>query len=80
MSNTDHRPAKSTPALYAAAYPFGRHPGAPRTLRRFCGLATRSAFVAARMSDRPTADGYRCTLQARDLTPTERRALSTLSR
>ncbi len=77
MSNTTHRTAAR---FYAATYPFGQRAGQPRTLRAFCGLATRSAFVAARMSDHPHGDGFRCTLQARDLTPTERRALSTLSR
>jgi hypothetical protein len=80
MSNTPRTTAPTAARFYAAAYPFGCRPGAPRTLRVFCGLATRSAFVAARMSDHPAGDGYRCTLQARDLTPTERRALSTLSR
>ena len=75
MSTPTHTAA---PRLYAACYPFGRYPNAPRTLRVFAGLATRSAWVAARLSDSAMFDGYRCTLQARDLTPTERRALASL--
>ena len=73
-------PTRTAARFYAVTYPNGCRPGQPRTLRVFAGLATRSAFVAARMSDHPLGAGYRCTLQAADLTPTERAALATLSR
>ena len=49
---------------YAAAYPNGIGKS-PRTLRVFAGT--------------PAAPGYRATVQARDITPSERRALQSLN-
>ena len=62
----------TAPRLYAVCYPYGRLPGQPRTLRVFRGLATRSAWIAERLSDFPEAWGYRETIQAASLTPRER--------
>lgn len=71
---------RRTVLYYAACYPHGRHPGQPRTVRGFYSLARRGEWIADRLSDFPEAWGYRCTLQAADLTTSERRAVASLAR
>jgi hypothetical protein len=78
MSDTQTKPTATKPRLYAVCYPYGRQPGQPRTLRIFRGKSTRSAWINARLSDFSEAWGYRCTLQAAELTPRERAALDSL--
>ena len=58
--------------FYAVAYPNGRAPGQPRTLRVFYSLAARGAWIDERLSDFPEGWGYRETIQAAAVTPRER--------
>ena len=74
-TNTAARPANPAPNFYAACYPNGMQ-HSPRTIRIFKGIATRSAWIAARITQDRSAPGYRCTLQAADITPSERAAIA----
>ena len=65
--------------FYAVAYPNGRAPGQPRTLRVFYSLVARGAWIDDRLSDFPEAWGYRETIQPASLTPREREMIRALT-